>query len=208
MPERAFNRVADNWRPLFAIAAIAGGDWPKRCADAFEKLTRNDADTDGIRILLLTDIRQVFTRERMFSKDLIEQLAEMSERPWPDVCRGRPITERWLARNLAAFRIHSKTLRIGDDRAKGYERADFSEAFERYLLPEKEEFIRDSVTYEEKDEFGPVTDASDVTDRKAASTEGMSRCHACTGGLSENEGAKSPDKQAELLIDGLGVARL
>src|SRR5205807_8496968 len=27
MPDAAFNRVADNWRPLFAIAELAGGDW-------------------------------------------------------------------------------------------------------------------------------------------------------------------------------------
>jgi putative DNA primase/helicase len=208
MPDRAFNRVADNWRVLFAIAEIAGGDWPNRCADAFAKLTRNDAETDGIRVLLLTDVRQVFTRERMFSKDLIEQLAQMSERPWPDVCRGKPITERWLARNLAAFGIRSKTLRIGEDRARGYERAHFSEAFERYLLSENEEFIRDSVTCEEKDGFAAVTRDSVVTDEKPASTEGMSRCHACTDWLTENEGVKSPDKQAELVIDELGVARL
>jgi hypothetical protein len=208
MPNRAFNRLADNWRALFAIAEVAGGDWPKRCADAFEKLTRNDADADGIRILLLTDIRQVFTHERMFSKDLIERLAQMSERPWPDVCRGKAITERWLARNLGAFGIHSKTLRIGEDRAKGYERADFSEAFERYLLPENEEFIRDSVTCEEKADFETVTEDPVVTDEKNAATEGMSRCHASTGWLAENEGLKSRDKQAELVIDELGVARL
>jgi hypothetical protein len=72
----------------------------------------------------------------------------MAERPWPEVCRGKPITERWLARNLAGFGIHSKTLRIGDERAKGYEAADFSEAFERYLPPEERDSIRDSVTYE------------------------------------------------------------
>jgi len=28
MPPGAYNRVADNWRPIFAIAQIAGGDWP------------------------------------------------------------------------------------------------------------------------------------------------------------------------------------
>jgi Protein of unknown function (DUF3631) len=55
-------------------------------------------------------------------------LQELSERPWPEVCRGKTITERWLARNLAAFGICSKTLRIGDERAKGYELTDFSDA--------------------------------------------------------------------------------
>jgi Protein of unknown function (DUF3631) len=149
LPDGVFNRLADNWRPLFAIAEAAGEDWPKRCADAFAKLSsHDDADNESLRVNLLADIRQIFTSERMFSKDVIDALKEMAERPWPEVCRGKPITERWLARNLAGFGIHSKTLRIGDERAKGYEAADFSEAFERYLPPEERDSIRDSVTYE------------------------------------------------------------
>ena len=28
LPATAFNRLADNWRPLFAIAQLADGDWP------------------------------------------------------------------------------------------------------------------------------------------------------------------------------------
>ena len=46
LPECAFNRLADNWRPLFAIAEI-----------------------------LLADLKQVFTDELIFSKDLVELLA-------------------------------------------------------------------------------------------------------------------------------------
>ena len=30
MSEEIYNRVADNWRPLFAIADVAGGEWPDR----------------------------------------------------------------------------------------------------------------------------------------------------------------------------------
>ena len=73
--------------------------------------------------MLLADIKQVFTVDRIFSKDWsIELLAQLKERPWPEVCRGKPITERWLARKLAAFGIHSTTLRIGEEQAgKGYE---------------------------------------------------------------------------------------
>jgi hypothetical protein len=134
LPEGVFNRLADNWRPLFAIAEVAGGDWPQRCADAFVRLTNTEYHADSLRVELLVDIRQVFTGERMFSKDLVEQLAHMAERPWPEVCRGKPITERWLARNLAVFRIRPKLLRIGDDDpARGYERADFEDVFARYL---------------------------------------------------------------------------
>ena len=137
LPQKAFNRLADNWRPLFAIAEIAGGDWPQRAADAFTKLTgTEDGDAQGIGTMLLADIRQAFAEtnaERIFSKSLVEALCAMTDRPWPEVRRGKPITESWLARRLHTFEINSRTLRIGDDRAKGYESGDFTEAFERYL---------------------------------------------------------------------------
>ena len=149
MPEAAFNRVADNWRPLFAIAEVAGGEWLQRCLAAFENLTRVDReDTDSLRIMLLIDIREVFRGEwpaplegqppkpveRIFSKDLNDNLEAMTERPWPEVRRGgKAITVRWLASNLAAFGIHSKNIRIGEDQAKGYERAQFDKVFAKYI---------------------------------------------------------------------------
>jgi putative DNA primase/helicase len=165
LPNGVFNRLADNWRPLFAIAEAAGEDWPKRCADAFAKLSsQNDADSESLRVNLLADIRQIFTSERMFSKDVIDALKEMAERPWSEVSRGKPITERWLARNLAGFGIHSKTLRIVDERAKGYEVADFSEAFERYLPRDEKDSIRDSVTNEGESDSAIRDKSENVTD--------------------------------------------
>jgi len=38
MPATAHNRLGDNWRPLFSIAEIAGGDWPQLAACSFTKL--------------------------------------------------------------------------------------------------------------------------------------------------------------------------
>jgi hypothetical protein len=136
MPSGAFNRLADNWRPLFAVAEIAGGDWPQRAAAAFAKLNSQDDDAQGLGVTLLADIRQAFEEyraEKMFSKTLVETLCAMTDSQWPEAHRGKPITENWLARRLRAFGISSRTLRIGDDRAKGYELAEFAEAFERYL---------------------------------------------------------------------------
>jgi putative DNA primase/helicase len=123
LPNGVFNRLADNWRPLFAIAEVLAEDWPKRCGEALVKLTRgNDVNTESLLVSLLADIREVFDCEwgtvRMFSKYLINALQEMSERPWQEANRGKPITERWLASKLAAFGIHSKTLRIGEQRGK------------------------------------------------------------------------------------------
>ena len=139
LPPGAFNRVADKWRPLFAIAEIAGGDWPQRAADAFAKLNdKENGDAQGIGTMLLADIRQVFVEKnakRIFSKSLVETLCGMTDRQWPEAHRGKPITETWLAHRLRAFGINSRTLRIGERRAKGYESADFTEAFGRYLPP-------------------------------------------------------------------------
>ena len=134
LPENLFNRTADNWRPLFQIAEVAGGDWRQRCANALMKLTTREDDAENLRVMLLADIQQVFSVERMFSRDLRDLLADMDERPWQEVCRGgKPITERWLARSLAAFGIHSKNVRIDEKQAKGYERTDFDDVFARYL---------------------------------------------------------------------------
>ena len=71
--------------------------------------------------------------EGVFSRYLTEQLAQMSERPWSEVCRGRPINERWLTRTLGAFGIRSENIRIDEKQAKGYEKADFEDTFARYL---------------------------------------------------------------------------
>src|SRR6266480_1078466 len=61
LPHGAFNRLADNWRSLFAIAEIAGGDWPRRAAAAFAKLTRrDDAEAQEVGVMLLANVQQIF----------------------------------------------------------------------------------------------------------------------------------------------------
>src|SRR5216110_3542449 len=45
MPPTAHNRVADNWRPLFAIAHTVGGDWPALALEAYQHLTNRRPNT-------------------------------------------------------------------------------------------------------------------------------------------------------------------
>ncbi len=185
LPEGVFNRMADNWRPLFAIAEAAGGDWLKRCAEALGKLIIKSDETETRRVQLLADIRQGLKEtgvERIFSRDLIEYLEALTERPWGEVNRGKPINERWLARNLAAFGIHSKTLRIGAEQKKGYELADFGDAFARYL-PTPGDSIRPTVPHEGKSDFPNRPNAEAGTDAKTPVYEGMGRWDACEGGV-------------------------
>ncbi len=67
MPDSLFNRTADNWRPLFAVADVVGGSWPHHVRTA--ALTqpagwRKDPDT-GTQ--LLEDIRQRLRRARAWT---------------------------------------------------------------------------------------------------------------------------------------------
>ncbi len=138
LPETAFNRLADNWRPLFAIAEIAGGDWPERAASAFASLTAtDDLDARGVGTLLLADISAIFAEEaadRLSSARLAELLVAIEGRPWAEWDRQRkPISPNQLANQLRRFGISPQVIRIGDETPRGYMLDDFSEAFMRYL---------------------------------------------------------------------------
>jgi len=138
LPDGAFNRLADNWRPLFAIAEIAGGDWPERVSAAFLRLTsRDDVEAQGVGTALLTDIRQIFESngvEKMPSATLCNSLAEIEGREWAEWGRARkPISTHQLARLLRRFKVLPRGIRVGDETLRGYFLVDFTEAFSRYL---------------------------------------------------------------------------
>jgi len=139
MPASAFNRVADNWRPLFAVAEEAGGDWPARATKAYEALTAENGE-QGINELLLSDIKKVLESDselgRITSATLVAALAQIEERPWAEYGRSqKPITARQVARMLKSFKISSRQIRVGESTCKGYHVADFDDAFARYLPP-------------------------------------------------------------------------
>jgi putative DNA primase/helicase len=141
MPDGVFNRVADNWRPLFAIAQAAGGDWPRRCAQALINVaSHSNMDGETQKVMLLSDIREVITDQELQpndwipSGDLIASLTENPERPWSEANRGKPINERWLSVKLVAFGIKpGKLPREGGGQRRGYSVLAFRDAFDRYL---------------------------------------------------------------------------
>ena len=142
LPSGAFNRLADNWRPLFAVAEIAGGDWPQRAASAFTKLTsRGDGETQGDGVALLADVRTVFSEtgtDRIWTEALCKALNEMPERPYADARGGKGINAHRLGKLLGRFKVSSCKIRVpGEPKPKqGYHQSDFHEAFARYLTPE------------------------------------------------------------------------
>jgi len=140
IPGALNDRAADNWRPMFAIADLAGGGWPGRAREASLALSGEDATDDAaIRVMLLKDIRAAFVgHERMSSQSLIQALCVDTTRPWCDWKHGKPITPRQLAGLLGAFGIISVNLRIGEQVLKGFELSAFTDAFSRYLSGDQE----------------------------------------------------------------------
>jgi hypothetical protein len=136
MPKGLHDRACDNWRALIVIADVAGGDWPEIARKAAEALTPTE-DESSIGTLLLADIQEILIErggpERISSTDLCDALLALSDRPWPEIRRGKPLNTNMLSRRLKPFRIRPAQLRIGKANVKGYSREDFIEAFERYL---------------------------------------------------------------------------
>jgi hypothetical protein len=137
VPESLHDRAADNWRPLLAIADVAGGDWPARVRQAIQAIEAVDDDDADLSGLLLRDLRDLFaTRhaDKLTSAEICTSLASQDDRPWPTLCRDKPITQHRLARMLAPYGIVSGSIRMSDDKtAKGYTVASCQNAFSRYI---------------------------------------------------------------------------
>jgi hypothetical protein len=72
--------------------------------------------------------------EKLPTKVLLEKLHALAESPWRDL-RGKPLDDRGLANRLREYDIKSKDVRTSTGTLKGYYRADFQDAWVRYLPP-------------------------------------------------------------------------
>jgi putative DNA primase/helicase len=136
LPDELDDRNQDNWEPLLSIASCAGANWIKRATEAALQLAESGSDSQSAGAELLTDIRNIFDAKSLLKisfKDLLAKLTEDDELPWSTYNRGKPIAARQITKRLAAFGVKSKTVRMGNDVAKGYELDQFTEVFSRYL---------------------------------------------------------------------------
>jgi putative DNA primase/helicase len=138
LPDALNDRAADNWTPLLILADLAGGDWPTKARRAAVALSGGDnGESLGLNGQLLGDIREVFAgagADKLASKDMAERLTQIEGRAWAEYGKQRrPISPNQLANLLRGFGVSSRTIRIGDSTVKGYNMADFLDAFSRYL---------------------------------------------------------------------------
>jgi putative DNA primase/helicase len=176
VPTALHDRAADNWRPLLAIAELAGPLWADRARRAAQVLSQADNDDDDIRTQLLADTRQIFTQrdleqkdvEKMASADLVQALADLEARPWGDWKHGKPISAVQYARLLKPFGISTFDMREGRRVYKAYRRSAFQESFTRYLQPDVSSATplqRHDLPH--KDGNVPATPSQPVADRTA-----------------------------------------
>lgn len=127
------DRAADVWEPLIVVADLAGGLWPALGRAACLALTLRAAEQDTATTpgqQLLADVREVFTGEFIKSDELCAALRALPESPWDAI----DLTPTKLGKRLGVYEI--TTGHTPDKKARIYRRADFLDAFARYLPPQ------------------------------------------------------------------------
>ena len=186
MPARVYNRMADNFRPLFAVADLAGGKWPDRARKAAVELLGDGEDAASVKVLLLGDLRDLFVHEPsgvLFTREILAAFHRDETRPWPEWKNGRPITDRQLAALLKEHKIKPKTVRRGDVTEKGYRLEWFEDVFARYLPPPSVTASQtsDPAGFNPLRSVTPETDVTpDVTDKYGRTPRDSTDCDAVT----------------------------
>jgi putative DNA primase/helicase len=133
VPDFLSNRAADNWKPLLAIADVAGGHWPTRAREVAELLATTARRAKPSRgLMLLADIRDsILTKdmEAISPAELAIKLGALEGRPWGDWQDRGAITPTEIATLLAPYDIE-----VSKDGGRAtYLVARFDDAFTRYL---------------------------------------------------------------------------
>jgi Protein of unknown function (DUF3631) len=199
MPDELDDRAADIWEPLVAIADQAGGDWPARARDAAKALfgaRRDDEATIGVR--LLADCRDVFGEVEGFaSGDLAGKLATLEGAPWADRT-DKGFTPHALAKLLRRDDIRPGLHRLGVDVLRGYLRADFEDAWARYLTPPAGSVTRvTTVTTQALQDNGRNTRDTCNTSLGSKPGDGLAHRLAALDPDDPNRGAKIAHLRAE-----------
>ena len=142
LPDQLDDRAQDCWEPLLAIADLVGGDWPERARAAALELSGNgEREDDSTTARLLNDIYSVFESngtDRYRTADLIDELSKIEESPWGDWF-GKAITPQGLSKLLRPHRICTLAIWLEGEKARGYKREQFAEAWLRYPPPPRAE---------------------------------------------------------------------
>jgi len=150
LPRGLINRPADNWMPLFAIAELAGGDWPGRCLVAFHLIHHPENDPKSERTQLLSNLRPFIAEavetgeEFMATEHILSFLNSEPELGYSVKLRGHPVHDKWLAAQMDTIKSTKfRPEEEGGKQVRGYSVAAIWDEIERYA-PVKSEAEEDS----------------------------------------------------------------
>jgi hypothetical protein len=165
LPASLHDRAGDIWEPLLALADLAGGDWPERARQAAVGLTTAAQESCPLGALLF-DLFLVFKvegAEKMFTREVLEGLSGLGNRPWHSMRRGPELTEAWLAQQLRPYGIKPQTIRVGEAVGRGYAAEDVTESLKRYVpKAERDDLLAGLKVARKEGERGEVNGQSSV----------------------------------------------
>jgi hypothetical protein len=98
-------------------------------------LADGQTSEDDVAVKLLADLQAIFGDEcadRLTTDTLLARLNAMTDRPWSEWRKGKPLSGASLARLLRPFRVQSAQIWIDGQNRHGYRLPDLADAFARY----------------------------------------------------------------------------
>lgn len=177
--EEFTDRVADVWEPLFAIADLVGGSWPRLVRQACRSLTQVPAEELSLGVRLLKEIRDIWPGEEDFASTtfILGRLHESDESIWR--VEG-PLGKNGLTDVKLASMLKSYGVKPAHDAARGqrgYYRYTLEDPWVRYLSsanPSNPSNL--SVQVVASTESGCATEAISV---KEIPIDGLEPCISC-----------------------------
>jgi putative DNA primase/helicase len=148
MPDGFFSRQEENYHLLFAIADLAGGEWPKKARAAAAKLAGEHNEPSLGKRALAIFFSSFISHGPLLTSVQAEQLLAGADDAFADYNgRGRPINKYEIAKLLRPYRVFPRLIhpRGGHTSDRGWDAADFKTAFRHYLgknLPEGRSVVR------------------------------------------------------------------
>jgi putative DNA primase/helicase len=139
LPDALGDRDQNNWEALLKVASVAGESWLQTANEIALVMAGAALNTQSTANELLADIQTLFESKQVIKISLVELingLCEDTEASWATYNRGKPLSPRQLSTKLKDYGITSKTIRTNSyETAKGFDVAQFADAFTRYLTP-------------------------------------------------------------------------
>jgi hypothetical protein len=135
LPESLNDRAAEGWEPLFAIADLAGSEWPEQARAAAIMLSGAEEEEATFSLMILAEIERLLGSSLTIGTgEILEALNGEDELPFGDWRQGQGINARTLAKLLKPFGLKSKKVRLSSgETLQGFHRTQLEELFNRWL---------------------------------------------------------------------------